>query len=140
MLAHGDPPFAAEDRPHRVRIADAHERPAVVGVLAQEAFEQELVGQVAPLALRQLLADPPCGERGLVVADVLGLAHQMVDQPSAAVAARQPVGRRERLLGGLGGVGGLDRAGAEVALAAGLDTLFAEVPAHGRRPAAGPVQ
>ena len=54
--------------------------------------------------------------------------------------AAQAVHGRERLLRGLGGVGGFGRVEAEVALAAGGDAGLAEVAAHGGGAAAGALE
>ena len=64
----------------------------------------------------------------------------MVDDAAAAEAPAEAVHGRERLLRGLGDVGGLGRREAEVALAARLHAGLAEVAAHGGGAAAGAVE
>ena len=124
--------FAAIDGLDPVRVAQADQRPAVVGVLAQQALEQQLIQQIAPLRDGPVLADAEGRQTRFEVADLLGLAEQVIDDTAATKAPAQPVHCRQRLLGRLRGVLTLRRAQeAEIALAVGPTRLLAEIAAHG---------
>src|SRR6185312_15779973 len=81
--AHRDLALAAIDLPHGGGVAEADQRAPVVGVLDEQALEQQAVDQLAPGGGAELAADAVGGQARLGVADLPGLAEEVVDQAPA---------------------------------------------------------
>src|SRR5262249_32704725 len=96
-LPHRDAPLAAINGSDPGSLTQAEQGSPVIGVLAQQALELQLVQQVAPACGAVLASDAERRDLGLRSRSILGLTQQVVDDPAATEPAAQAMHGRERL-------------------------------------------